>query len=202
MKKIVLLSYILLGSIATQAQTYTDSIAQRRQKYKMEFLEDKNSPLKAADTSHLKFFPADETYRVIASFTPTPNAKPFDIPTHSGKVKPYKQYGLLSFKIHDTTLTLEGYQSLTLIKNPKFKDRLFIPFNDLTNYETTYAGGRYLDLSTNDIKNGLIEVDFNRAYNPYCAYADGYSCPIPPVANRLSVAIPAGEMMYGKKIEE
>jgi uncharacterized protein (DUF1684 family) len=79
---------------------------------------------------------------------------------------------------------------------------LFIPFNDLTNYEETYGGGRYLDVSTTDIVNGKMVVDFNKSYNPYCAYSDGYNCPIPPDANKLQVTIKAGEKNYGKKIEE
>jgi uncharacterized protein (DUF1684 family) len=84
------------------------------------------------------------------------------------------------------------------MKKPGLKDYLFVPFTDLTNYATTYAGGRYLELRTGEIKNGQVVLDFNKSYNPYCAYADGYACPIPPDANRLPVAVAAGEMMFGK----
>ena len=85
------------------------------------------------------------------------------------------------------------------MKNPKYIDHLFIPFNDLTNYEETYGGGRYIDLSLNDIKDGKVVLDFNKCHNPYCAYSDGYNCPIPPEANRLKVAVKAGEMNFGKE---
>lgn len=97
---------------------------------------------------------------------------------------------------------LEVYQSPALMQKEELKDYLFIPFNDLTNYETTYAGGRYLDISRKDIKNNQVVIDFNKCYNPYCAYASGYSCPIPPAANKLNAKIEAGEKMFGKEVKE
>ena len=68
---------------------------------------------------------------------------------------------------------------------------LFLPFQDSS--ADSYGGGRYLDIRTGDIRDGKLVLDFNRCYNPYCAYKEGYSCPIPPVENRLPVAIEAGE---------
>lgn len=198
MKRIITFLLLLLSSGVKAQNSYTDSIRLYREKYKREFLEDSRSPLKAADTGYLRFFAADENYRVAATFTRTPKAKTFEMPTHSGKLKKYRQYGLLTFKIHDTSQTLEVYQGVDLMKQKGLEDYLFIPFTDMTNYLTTYAGGRYIDLRTGDIKNGKLLLDFNKCYNPYCAYADGYSCPIPPDANKLKVAIPAGEMLFGK----
>jgi len=116
-------------------------------------------------------------------------------------MKKYRQYGLLTFTVNDTVCTLQVYQSLALMKKRGLKDYLFIPFADQTNYITTYAGGRYIELRTGDIKNDSVILDFNKCYNPYCAYADGYSCPVPPDANKLPVAIPAGEMQFGKKTD-
>lgn len=123
------------------------------------------------------------------------------MPTHSGKDKKYKQYGIITFSLHDTVSVLHIYQSIDLIKNPKYKNYLFIPFTDATTYGETYGGGRYLDLSIDDIKGNELILDFNKCYNPYCAYAGGYSCPIPPRENELKVAIMAGEMQYGKNID-
>jgi len=197
--KFALTCFILIISLKLNAQSsYADSIRQYREKYKREFLEDNRSPLKAADTNYLRFFAANENYRVIATFTRTPKTKTFDMPTHSGKLKKYRQYGLLTFTIHDTTETLEVYQGVDLMKQKGLEDYLFVPFTDMTNYLTTYAGGRYIDLRIGDIKNGKLLLDFNKCYNPYCAYADGYSCPIPPDANKLKLAIPVGEMLFGK----
>ena len=71
--------------------------------------------------------------------------------------------------------------------------RLFVPFSDLTSGTETYAAGRYLDLDPTN--TGLYEIDFNRAYNPYCAYNESYDCPYPPSSNRLKIPIRAGERM-------
>lgn len=199
MKKIFIAAafFYLLNSCV--AQTYSNKINQYRQAYKKEFITDKNSPLKGADTGYFRFFAADKNYIITADFAATPDAKAFEIATHSGKTKPYRRYGILRFKIHDTLVHLEVYQSLNLLKDKNYREYLFIPFNDMTNYVTTYAGGRYLDIQMNDIKNNKVVLDFNKCYNPYCAYAEGYSCPIPPDANKLKVAIAAGEMMFGKQ---
>ena len=75
---------------------------------------------------------------------------------------------------------------------------LFIPFNDGTNYDHTFGGGRYIDLSTTDITGNKYLLDFNKCYNPYCAFAEGFSCPIPPDENHLSLCIFAGEKMFTK----
>lgn len=183
-------------SCCGQPKTYTAQILEHRRHYKQEFLEDGRSPLTAADTGYLRFYRPDERYRVKAKLTLTPDAKPFDIPTVSGKSKRYRQYGWLSFKINDTAVKLQVLQSLKLMEEPRDSDHLFVPFTDGTTYVETYGGGRYLDLSQKDVENGFIELDFNKCYNPWCAYASGYSCPIPPPENRMPVAIKAGEMNY------
>nr|WP_305050744.1 DUF1684 domain-containing protein [Elizabethkingia bruuniana] len=87
--------------------------------------------------------------------------------------------------------SLKVYQSQDLIKKPSFKDHLFLPFRDATNEKETYGGGRYIDLRIPK-KDHLI-IDFNKAYNPYCAYnAFDYNCPIVPIENKLPVEIRAG----------
>ncbi len=199
MRSLLILVMFGLLQFSAAGQTYTDSIAIHRQHYKQEFITEERSPLKGNDTSYLRFFAADAQYRVMATFRATPDAKPFDLPTYSGKVKQFRQYGVLEFRIHDTSLSLQVYQNLKLLDDPKYKDHLFVPFTDLTTYVETYGGGRYIDLSTADIHNNTILLDFNKCYNPYCAYATGYNCPIPPVENRLPVAIHAGEMLFGKE---
>ncbi|MBW7912611.1 MAG: DUF1684 domain-containing protein [Taibaiella sp.] len=199
----VLYLALLLSAASTYAQdkTYATQIAKHRQQYKQEFIEDKRSPLKADDTANLRFFSPDGRYQVKAKVILTPEAEPFDMPTVSGKTKKYRQYGWLTFKINDTAVRLQVFQSLKLIEDPKYKDHLFVPFTDGTTYTETYGGGRYLDLSLLDISNGFIELDFNKCYNPWCAYASGYSCPIPPVENRMPVSIRAGEMNYAGAAE-
>lgn len=192
---------LVLSCLPTFAQTYTDSLLLHRQHYKEEFLTEERSPLKAADTSYLRFYEPDIRYRVPATLALTQHAKPFDMPTHSGKTKIYRQYGVLNFVITGQPCSLQVFQSQALLKDPKYKYYLFVPFTDETTYTETYGGGRYIDLSITDIKNDSILIDFNKAYNPYCAYGDGYNCPVPPRENRLPVAIEAGEKLFGRETD-
>ena len=86
------------------------------------------------------------------------------------------------------------------MQQEKYKDYLFIPFGDATSGLTSYGGGRYMDFTLADIKDNTLVIDFNKAYNPYCAYTIGYNCPIPPKENLLTEAINAGEKNYGKPV--
>lgn len=87
--------------------------------------------------------------------------------------------------------------SQDLLQRAEYHNYLFLPFTDVSNAEETYEGGRYMDLTTGDIQNNTVLLDFNKAYNPYCAYVSGkYNCPIPPKENALPVAIKAGEKAY------
>jgi uncharacterized protein len=151
------------------------------------------------DRKYLRFFPIDEHYRVTATFEKTNNAKWFQMET-SGKIKKtFRLYGIAHFMIHDTTLTLHVYQMQSLMDDPAYKNYLFLPFTDLTTGNETYHTGRYIDFMTSDIRNEQLTIDFNKAYNPSCAYVEGkYNCPVPPPENSLPVAIPAGEKNYAK----
>src|SRR4029077_12782195 len=117
-----------------------------------------------------------------------------------GKTKRFFKYGLLSFSLHGSLLHLFVYQSEALMKKEEMKEYLFVPFGDATSGFESYGGGRYIDLSISAIKKNRVILDFNKAYNPYCAYASGYNCPIPPLENLLTVPIVAGEKNYGKKV--
>ena len=193
-----LVCFLLLLPIGAFAQrgSYADSIVQYRKEYVKDLLADPRGPIKPAQAKGINFFAPDRSFCVWGTFTETPGSVPFMIETHSGKKKPFREYGTVTFSIHDTTLILHIYQSIDLIKDAAHKDDLFVPFNDETNYDETFGGGRYIDLSIKDIKNGQLLIDFNKCYNPYCAYADGYSCPLPPVENRLHIGIRAGEQLF------
>lgn len=196
MRSIICFLLLLPFCLTVKGQSYSDTVQQFRQKYIAEHLADKRSPIKSAQVKLLNFFTPNRKYCVWADFTETPGSKPFLIHTHSGKQKPYREYGTLSFVIGGEKQTLHVYQSMDLMKEDAHKDYLFIPFNDETNYERTFGGGRYIDLSITDIKDGKVLLDFNKCYNPYCAYADGFSCPIPPKENYLHVKIEAGEQNF------
>lgn len=202
MKNIGLILFfgLLMNTLLAQdTLSYAYQIEQHRAHYKADFIKDERSPLKEADLTYLRFFEADSTYAIEATFELTPDAKPFEMATYSGMLKPYKKYGVFTLKIDTTVHQLAVYQSLRLAKMPGFKEYLFLPFRDWTNGETTYGGGRYLDFKTSDIVDGKMVLDFNKCYNPWCHYSDGYNCPIPPKENHLEVAIEAGERNFGKE---
>ncbi|MGK0136910.1 MAG: hypothetical protein ACI9DJ_000354 [Algoriphagus sp.] len=197
--KCILLCFLGLGlSLASAQSDYQKAIEKHREEYKADFLKDERSPLSAEDLNYLDFFIAKEAYRVTCRFKATKGGEPFEIPTSSGKTKTFAKFGQLSFKISGKKHRLVVYRSLALINNPLYKDYLFVPFKDATSGQDTYGGGRYLDLRMREFEEGEVILDFNKAYNPYCAFSIGYSCPIPPKENRLSIKIEAGEKNFLK----
>lgn len=145
----------------------------------------------------LDFFPVDNKYKVIAKLTKTPDAPVFKFPTTTDRIASYKKYGIVSFTIDEKKLELDIYKE-DPIREIEYKDHLFLPFLDKTNGKTSYAGGRFIDIVLTNQKSDTIEIDFNTAYNPYCAYSDRYSCPITPRDNYLDIEIKAGVMKYKK----
>ena len=112
------------------------------------------------------------------------------MPTTTHRTPKYVKYGEVYFTIDGVGLQLNVYQSLPVSQDPEFVDYLFLPFTDLTSGDGSYGGGRFLD--TTIPKGDTIVLDFNKAYNPYCAYNSAYSCPIPPKENDLLVRVEAG----------
>lgn len=202
MKKIVLIILISL-SMASCGQekeiSHSNEIEQFQYKMNVEFSDKKTSPLKKKDLKtfkNLHFFQTNKDYKINATFERTPDEPIFEMQTTTDRKPLYTQYGIATFTLDNKEFTLRIYQNQKLILDPEYVDHLFIPFNDLTNGIETYDGGRYIDL---EIPEGnTIIIDFNKAYNPYCAYNDKYSCPIPPRENNLTVKIKAGILAYGK----
>jgi len=183
---------LLLISLKSFAQDYPAQIAAFRKNYMNDFLEDKNSPLKKEDLQYLQFYDADSTYRVKAKYQLAQNPQTFIMPVFSGTGRQYAPYAVLTFTLKNKPMQLTVYRSLA------HKDYVLLLFNDETNGKETYGGGRYIDMSENEFKNGEVTLDFNKAYNPYCAFSAGYSCPKPPDGNNLNIAVQAGEKKYGK----
>lgn len=156
-----------------------------------EYADSATSPLTAEDRAHfthLDHFPFDSSFCVQASFTPAEGAEPFAMKTTKTRTPTYKAHGRLRFSLDGQERTLTVYESVP--PHPGYEDALFLPFTDLTNGEETYGVGRYLDLRMP--LDSLVVIDFNRAYNPYCAYNDKYSCPVPPRENHLTTPVRAG----------
>ena len=201
MKRILITLFLLFaGLFLLPAQTpepnFAAEIAHYRAEYKADFLKEARSPLTAADTAFLDFFSPNAAYRVSARFERTPEAIAFELPTYSGQKRDYVQFGVLNFEVAGAPQTLNIYQNLRLVKDSTYRDHLFLPFKDLTSGESTYGGGRYLDLKQGDIRDGILVLDFNKCYNPWCAFSDGFNCPIPPAPNHLEIVIEAGERNF------
>jgi len=192
-------SLLLIFSVAfCAASAQTDSVALKEIKkfqsvLKTEYADPYHSPLSVKakkDFKGILFFPIDMKYTVQARFVRTPHEKTFQMPTSSGTRKTYVKYAEVFFVIDKQEYKLNVYQSIDLIKSTEYKDYLFIPFTDATSGKETYEGGRYIDLTIPSSDN--ITLDFNKAYHPYCAYTEGYNCPIPPKENHLPIKIEAG----------
>ena len=193
-----ILILVFMTSLNCFAQNYQSQIDGFRQKYKDDFLSDKDSPLKKDDLQFLRFFDADSTYRVDAKVELVSNATVFIMPVFSGTGQQYARYAKLKFMLKGKPMELTVYRSVALASIPQYKDYLFLPFTDETNGKETYGGGRYIDLREGDFKGGTVTIDFNKAYNPYCAFSSGYMCPKPPDENKLSIAVEAGEKLFAK----
>ncbi|HST06150.1 MAG TPA: DUF1684 domain-containing protein [Chloroflexia bacterium] len=167
---------------------------QRRLKDKF-LLEHPQSPLLPEDKEHFagaNYFPVNLAYKVVATFVPEEHPGIFKVQTSTGDQKEYTRAGRLHFEIDGEKLSLVAF--VPPADEPLHGNRLFVPFRDQTSSKETYGAGRYLDL--NKRPGDQYVVDFNRAYNPYCAYSPYYSCPIPPGENTLAVEIRAGEKSF------
>ncbi|WP_010133998.1 DUF1684 domain-containing protein [Ochrovirga pacifica] len=195
MKYVVWMVLLAVQFGTAQTPSYLEEIKKHRQELNKHFKDKKSSPLpkkKIKNFIGLPFFPVDEKYKVKAKMTYTFNAPIQYIANTDGKTEAYQQYAVATFKIDDKQCTLYIYQSLNLMKQKGFENYLFIPFSDNSNGKSTYGSGRYLDTTIPAEPTGYITLDFNKAYNPYCAYNEKYVCPIPPKNNHLDLEIRAG----------
>ncbi len=190
-----LLFMFLLTQAAISQNTYTDSINSYQQSYVKN-----HGVIEGNDKQYLHFFPASKNYRVTGKVERIYEAPWFKMETSGNEKQVYRVYAILHFKVNDTTLKLQIYQSQRLMATQEYANHLFIPFTDLTSGDESYDNGRYIDLTISDLESGVYVIDFNKAYNPYCAYiSNQYNCPVPPKENDLPVHIKAGEMKFGKE---
>jgi uncharacterized protein (DUF1684 family) len=186
--------FILVTNCAVAQTNWTIADAENFQKnLNEEYSDPDESPLSKDDLKDFKsldFFPINEKFVVTARFIRSENEQVFKMKTSTERLPEYIKYGELHFVLEGKDLKLNVYQNVDLIKKTGFEDYLFLPFSDLTSGKESYIGGRYIDLQIP--KSSTIILDFNTAYNPYCAYNHLYSCPIVPLENDLNVAIEAG----------
>lgn len=194
-----LLAWIMAAiQITAVAQYDTTAIKQSIQEFQKElnheYRDATSSPLDPEKIKNFKghaFFPVNMDYAVRANLTVTREATFFKMKTSSAQVRNYRQYGILTFSISGVEFKLPVYQSENLMKTEEYADYLFLPFTDLTNGKESYSAGRYIDLRMPADGDSIL-VDFNKAYNPLCAYSNRYSCPVVPAENHLPIEILAG----------
>ena len=200
MKTTILIFSLLIATVLSAQDKKIDSEASKFQnKLNKSFSSNEDSPLTEEDLKtfkNLEFFPIDTAFRVTAKLKFHKDSKPFKMATTTDRLPVYKLYATASFTINGKEFQLEIYQNEKLTLSPDYADHLFLPFTDKTNGDTSYGGGRYIDL--NIPEGDQIVIDFNQAYNPYCAYNHKYSCPIPPEVNHVGTEIKAGVMAYNK----
>lgn len=190
MKNIIL---FLFCFTSTYAQKDVAAAEKFQSELNKSYADSLKSPLMKDDLKQFKgldFYPIDEKYIVEAIFIRTKKEKSFKMKTTTSRTPIYKKYGELHFSIDGKELKLNVYQNADLKKKPGYDDYLFLPFSDLTCGKDSYIGGRYIDMRIP--KSEKVIVDFNQAYNPYCAYNYEYSCPIVPLENDLDIEINAG----------
>ena len=188
---------LMLSCQNTNNRAWKHEIQAWQDTLNLDFSNPEHSPLDSGDLAHfsaLEFFPINEKYRISARFVRTPHESPFGMKTTTERLPVYVKYGEAYFELDGEKCQLNIYQNQELITKKGYEDYLFIPFLDATSGKESYKGGRYLDLRipTSD----TLIIDFNKAYNPYCAYNHKYSCPIPPYENELKISIEAGVKNY------
>ena len=186
---IVILFYSFRGG--ESREEYIERIATVRAEKDVFFKYNSESPF-ANNTDSFKglnYYQPDSDYKVNARLTLSDKKEVITLGTNDGKTKAYKNFGIAEFELGgkiNRLLILEMYEP--------FDGKLFLAFADQTSTEETYGAGRYLDVEYSG--GDFLTLDFNLAYNPYCAYDEGYSCPFPPPDNLLETPIKAGEKIY------
>jgi len=188
-----LICFLVSFQSFTQEENYKNVIRSHQDELNEKYKNAEESPLKTEDLQKFKghdFFEIDSTYRVVAQYEKLELPIIILMKTSTSRLPEYIVYAKATFELKGKSHELVLYKSKSPPSDPEYLDYLFLPFTDLTNGEETYDVGRYIDIKIPD--GDTVVIDFNKSYNPYCAYNKGYSCPIPPEENHLNVKIKAG----------
>jgi len=191
-------------SVVPPPTSWSQQLTLERRQKDADFASDPDSPIpqkRRAEFRGLAYFPADPTWRYAGWVERYPVAEKLDVATTSGKARPCERWGRVTFLREGRALTLQVYRLLDLPERPGGSG-LFLPFKDATTGKDTYPAGRYVDLDGPD--GGPFVLDFNRAYNPSCAYGEPerFQCPVTPPENALAIAVTAGERGPARAPEE
>lgn len=166
-------------------EQYAAALGEQREDKDYHFRHDPYSPIPWEEREAfggLVYYPPNLELRLTLVLEREPS-EPIQFQTSTGDVRHYKRLGTVAFDVEGEATTVAIYEG-----EP---GEFFLPFRDATSGTETYGAGRYLEPI--EIERGTFLVDFNLAYNPYCAYSEEYSCPLPPIENWLKVPIRAGE---------
>jgi uncharacterized protein (DUF1684 family) len=192
-QQLFLFAMVCAGVLPAQDDAaWRDSLSAYWVRIEAGFREPDRSPLTPDDRARftgLERYAPDTRFRIKARFRAKEGA-PFGMRTTTDRTPEYVAVGVLHFKLLGVKERLTVYRNIDPGRKPGYEQHLFVPFTDLTNGEGTYGGGRYLDLIAPLGRE--VEIDLNRAYNPYCAYGGRYSCPVPPLENHLQIRVEAG----------
>lgn len=187
---IAIVVYTLQGGETEEA--YSQRIIRERKVTHDFMLTSEESPLVEdikKDFQGLQYFPVDPKYRVKARFEKINEREVLRMPTSTGETENYIKKGYANFNLDG-----QDHRLLILQSETDQNGEFFLPFADETSGEETYGGGRYINIEPTT--SSVITIDFNKAYNPYCAYNASFSCPLPPKENVLPISILAGEKSY------
>ena len=185
---IAILAYFSIPTAKPVEETGADVLKFRRDKDEA-FKNGEESPIKDKSAFQgLKYYSFNKDYIVDFVLEKAEKAKTVELKMTDGTTEKLILFGKLKGEIGGFTLSLLLYQH----EDGNF----FLPFKDKTAPTETYGGGRFLDLPLTNVKNNRLRVDFNLAYNPYCAYNEDFACPIPPAENTLPIRIEAGEKIF------
>ena len=177
---------------------YAEEIGKYRNGKNIKLMYSESTPLlpeQIKDFKGLKYFEPDLKYKVEGRLVKDDKQEIVLMKTSTDREPAYVRYGVVYFKIDTFNLKLAVFQNKKMLDLSQDTNLLFVPFRDGTNGKETYGGGRYFDCEIPLTGNSIL-IDFNKAYNPYCAYNPRFSCVIPPEENRLKIKIEAGEKMF------
>ncbi len=180
----------------TAQDEYVWEIKQFRHQKDQFFATSDDAPIPRRDRQQfqgLRYFEPDLAYRVEAELVRFDAPEVVQLGTTTGRVTEHYRYGEVRFTLGGQDCRLTAYKSVDAADDDP---ELFLPFRDATTGQESYGAGRYLEVEEAADGSGQLILDFNLAYNPWCAYNEAYSCVLPPAENRLAAPVRAGERSY------
>ena len=172
---------------------YKEEVEKSRNEKDFQFKNHPHSPLLPQQKQvfkKLNYFPVNEDLRFVLTIDEFKEKKELHMQTNTGDVQHYIDFGTVSFQVNEEEAKLHVYVP------DRDPDYYFVPFKDKTSPKETYGAGRYLELEHDHHRQGYFILDFNMAYNPFCAYNDQFSCPLTPTPNWIQMRIEAGEKNF------